>query len=394
MNDSTLSEPFYLSRGGFFYRLMLRTGLVEENRYQTWRRIAIFVSFTWFPLFILSAFEGALAGGNTQPPFLLDPGPYGKYLFALPLIVVADSIIDRLLAPVFQYLETSGLLADEMRTRFRGAHTELTRRRDSVWAEVALIVLALVLSLSVLLGFSDMSVGKEVSSWAWKVSGESRRVTIAGWWYLLVSAPILQFLIYRWFWRLLIWIGFLYRISRIRLALQPSHSDLAGGLGPLGSAQNAFGIVFVAVGAMMSSALAHDILLEGRKFIEVQPEVGIFVVSSVAVIVAPLFLFSAQLFQAKRRALQDYGILQYQLSQDFNKNWIVDKGKDLVNSVQPSAMADYNVVYETVKDMRIVPVKPKGAIILALVLVAPFLPLILTQISIREALQRLVHTFV
>jgi hypothetical protein len=239
-----------------------------------------------------------------------------------------------------------------------------------------------------------MSVGKDVSSWAWRITGESKRVRIAGWWYLLVSAPILQFLIYRWFWRFLIWIGFLYRVSRIRLAFQPTHSDLAGGLGILGSAQHAFGIVFVAVGAMMSSALAHDILLEGRKLIDVQPEVIIFVVLSVALIVAPLFLFSGQLFRAKGRALRSYGILQYGLSQDFSRNWIVDQGRDLVNSVQPSAMADYNVVYETVKGMRIVPIRPKGTIILALVLVAPFLPLVLTQISMREALQRLVQTLV
>lgn len=394
MNDPTLSEPFYLSRGGFFYRLMLRTRLIEENRYHEWRRITVFVSLTWLPLFILSGIAGALAGGKTQLPFLFDPGLYGKYLFALPIIVVADRIIDRLLTAAVQYFETSGLLPDEARARFRGALLELSRRRDSVWAEVALIFLALILSFSVLLGFSDMSVGKDVSSWAWKITGDSKRVTIAGWWYLLVSAPILQFLIYRWFWRFVIWVGFLYSVSRIRLAFQPTHSDLAGGLGMLGSAQNAFGILFVAVGAMMSTALAHDILLEGRKWIDVQPEVVIFVAASVAVMLAPLFLFSGQLFRAKGRALRDYGILQYELSERFHKNWIVNQGKDLVISEQPSAMADYNAVYETVRKMRIVPIKPKGTIMLALVLVVPFLPLVLTQISMREALERLVHTLV
>ena len=140
MDDSTLSEPFYLSRGGFFYRLMLRTRLIQENKYHEWRRIAVFVSLTWLPLFILSALAGALAGGNTRLPFLLDPGPYGKYLFALPIIVVADRIIDRLLVAVVQYFETSGLLPDEARARFRGALLELGRRRDSVLAEVTLIL--------------------------------------------------------------------------------------------------------------------------------------------------------------------------------------------------------------------------------------------------------------
>jgi hypothetical protein len=373
---------------------MLRTRLIEEDRYHEWRRIAVFVSLTWLPLFILSAIAGALTGGKPQLPFLFDPGPYGKYFFAIPVIVVADRIIDRLLATVVHYFETSGLLPNEARGRFRGALLELGRRRDSVWAELALILLALIISFSVLLGFSDMSVGKDVSSWAWRITGEGKRVTIAGWWYLLVSAPLLQFLIYRWFWRFVIWIGFLYRVSRIRLALHATHSDLAGGLGILGSAQTAFGILFVAVGAMMSSVLAHEILLEGRTWSQVQAEVAIFVAASVAVILAPLFLFSAQLFRAKGRALRDYGVLQYELSERFHKNWIAHQGKDLVDSAQPSAMADYNAVYETVRKMRIVPIKPKGAIILAAVLAAPFLPLVLTQISMREALARLVHTLV
>ena len=373
---------------------MLRTRLIEEDRYHEWRRIAIFVSLTWVPLFVISAIAGALTGGETQLPFLFDPGPYGKYFFAIPIIVVADRIIDRLLATVVHYFETSGLLPNEARDRFRGALLELGRRRDSVWAEVALILLALIISFSVLLGFSDMSVGKDVSSWAWRITGESKRVTIAGWWYLLVSAPLLQFLIYRWFWRFVIWIGLLYRVSRIRLALHATHSDLAGGLGILGSAQTVFGILFVAVGAMMSSVLAHDILLEGRTWSHVQAEVVIFVAASVVVILAPLFLFSGQLFRAKGRALRDYGVLQYELSEHFYRNWIAHQGKDLVDSAQPSAMADYNAVYETVRRMRVVPIKPKGAIILAVVLAVPFLPLVLTQFSMREALERLVHTLV
>ena len=55
--------------------------------------------------------------------------------------------------------------------------------------------------------------------------------------------------------------------------------------------------------------------------------------------------------------------------------------------MQPSAMADYSAVYEVVSSMRIVPLNPKTILVLAGMLLLPFLPLVLTESSIWDVLQ-------
>ena len=60
MKDFVIESPFRLSTGGLFYHLLLRCGLVEENRYVPWRRIALFTGLTWLPLLVMTAIDGAL----------------------------------------------------------------------------------------------------------------------------------------------------------------------------------------------------------------------------------------------------------------------------------------------------------------------------------------------
>ncbi len=77
------------------------------------------------------------------------------------------------------------------------------------------------------------------------------------------------------------------------------------------------------------------------------------------------------------------------ISRDFHKRWIQCKTDGMVDSMQPSAMADYSAVYDIINDMRLVPLDPKTIIILAVILLLPFLPLALTQSSIWEILQKI-----
>jgi hypothetical protein len=123
-----------------------------------------------------------------------------------------------------------------------------------------------------------------------------------------------------------------------------------------------------------------------------------FVLTCIATIVAPLFLFSGQLLRAKQDGLKQYGPLGYQLSKTFHAKWIrgvsrEEKG-DLMNTGDASAIADYGAAYNTVSSIRLVPLNPRGTILLGATLLAPFLPLTLTKFSLTEALKRLVQMLV
>jgi hypothetical protein len=103
----------------------------------------------------------------------------------------------------------------------------------------------------------------------------------------------------------------------------------------------------------------------------------------------PCYFSTRKLFNLKRKALAESGALQHQISGDFHHHWITDESKKLVDSMQPSAMADYSAVYEIVSGMRIVPLNPRVIIVLTIILLLPFLPLALTEESIWDVLKML-----
>ena len=153
-----------------------------------------------------------------------------------------------------------------------------------------------------------------------------------------------------------------------------------------------------AVGAMMSSSLAKEIIHAGRPLSDVPFEILGFVLICFAVIIGPLCTFTNQLINAKRRELRHYSALGFQLSNKFHSKWIKDisvkQSGEIITAVDPSAMADYSVVYETISSMKLIPLTRQKLLWLVLFLLAPFVPPVFTQISIREALQRLAQTIV
>ena len=63
---------------------------------------------------------------------------------------------------------------------------------------------------------------------------------MAGNYFFWLSLPVFQFMLIRWYYRLLLWCRFLWRVSRLDLDLVPAHPDRAGGLGFLGINTYAF----------------------------------------------------------------------------------------------------------------------------------------------------------
>ena len=99
--------------------------------------------------------------------------------------------------------------------------------------------------------------------------------------------------------------------------------------------------------------------------------------------------FARKLVDLKHDALVEYSTLQNRISNDFHRHWIKEEADDLVDSMQPSAMADYSAVFENVGNMRLQPVDSKLIIAMAGILLIPFLPLALIETSIWDILQKI-----
>lgn len=363
------------------------TNLILSNDSYTGIRILVLSGIAWLPLVVLTLIEGTFIADDITIPFVKDVVPYVRGLIIIPLLVMADNIIEPMMSRIVRYLRTSGVVPESEQESLNSAVNRMAYLMNVKWIQLIIITLAILVSWVLRTDYVDMWKEEKVTSWALHLVHGEVDETMAGLWFLFITSPLVSFLFYRWIWRFVAWTMFLYRVSRLKLELYASHTDLAGGLGIFGGGQSLFGILFLVMAAMISSQLANNLLYEGEQLVDIRLIVMVFIIMSVIVIEAPLLFFTRKLFKLKRQALAEYGALQHQISRDFHHHWIDDADKKLVDSMQPSAMADYSAVYEVVSSMRIVPLNPRVIIVLAVILLLPFLPLALAEQSIWDVLK-------
>ena len=105
-------------------------------------------------------------------------------------------------------------------------------------------------------------------------------LTPAGYWYAFVSIPIFQFILLRWYLRLLIWFRLLWQVSRLNLRLISTHPDRAGGLAFLGKSYLRLRTDPFRPRRLLAGLIASRILYEGESLLSFKVEVVAWWVSS------------------------------------------------------------------------------------------------------------------
>ena len=372
---------------------MKLTNLILSNDENTAVRIAVLIGIAWLPLVILTFIDGTLFNKDITIPFLKDVTPYIRCLVVIPLLVMADNVIEPMMARVTSYLKSSGVVPDTETEKFSDSVHKMAALMNSRWILLALMTLAVLFSFYMRSDYDEMWSERGVTSWMLQLENGMVDETYAGTWFLLVTSPLVSFLVYRWLWRFIIWSTFLKRVSAMKLKLCASHTDLAGGLGVIGINHALFIIMFFILSVLLSSDLAMNMLYEEETLVSIKQVIMVFITLSIIVILLPLMFFAKPLVDLKHQATVEYSALQNQISNDFHKQWIKDEADNLVDSMQPSAMADYSAVFENVNNMRIIPVDTKMIIVMAVILLLPFFPLALVETSIWEIIQKIGGTF-
>ncbi len=145
---------------------------------------------------------------------------------------------------------------------------------------------------------------------------------LAGWWHALVSVPVFQFLLLRWYFRVFIWARFLLQVSRINLRLVPTHPDRVGGLGFLTNVVYAFTPILLAHGALLAGLIADRIFFDGAKLTQFIVEIFGGVGVLVFLVLFPLMVFAGQLARVKRTGLGEYGGLAQHYVREFDAKWL------------------------------------------------------------------------
>jgi hypothetical protein len=383
------SHDFSLVLGGPLFQLLRRTHLADDALLLLRQRILVISLFCWLPLLALSAVEGTMLGGTVAMPFLFDVEVHVRFLVVVPLLVAAEMVVHRRMRPLVQQFLERNVIPAEAMARFDAALASAMRLRKSVLAEALLIVF--VYGVGILFIWRHYMV-LDAATWYAHPSGEGMNFSFAGIWYAYASIPIFQFLLVRWYFRLFIWMRFLWQTSRIQLSLVPTHPDRLGGIGFLANTAYAFMPVLMAHGALLAGNLANRIFHLGATLPDFKMEILLLVTLLLAIVLGPLLVFAPQLAQAKRTGLREYGAVAERLVRQFDTKWVrggAPADELLVGNNDISSLGDLGSCYEAVRSMRIVPLTRDTILQLAAATLVPFLPLMLTMMPLEELLRRL-----
>jgi len=381
------SDDFSLVLGGPVFQLFRRSYLAGDHLELLHRRIAVLTVIAWLPLLILATF-GPPPASIRGISFFHDVEVHVRFLVALPILIGAELLVHLRIRPVVRrFVERRIVLPGDL-PRYRAAIQSAVRLRNSIPLEVSLLLFVYTFGL----WLWHSRIGLDTSTW-YAMPGGRWHLTTAGYWYVFVSIPILQFILLRWYLRLFIWFRFLWHVSRINLNLIPTHPDRSAGLAFLGKSAYAFGPILFAQGAMLAGLVASRVLYRGESLPSFKLQIGGFIAFFVLAILGPLLMFTPRMARAKRKGLADYGLLAQRYVESFEQKWVLrdpTSSEELLGAADIQSLADLGNSYALVREMRSVPFGLEDIARLAAATAAPLLPLLLTIFSPEELIMRVI----
>ena len=383
---SLIAENFSITKGGPLHRLLVRLRHAGDDRKLVLRRALAAVLIGWLPLLLLSLMQGLAWNRQIEIPFLRDLAVHVRFLVAVPILIVAESRIDRRWRSLVLEFLRSELVNEESLPSFEAVLERTIRCRDRLLPEALLAFIAIFPSITFLKNELLMT---GTSNWHSVGAGE---VSAAGHWFTYVSTPIFRFLLLRWFWRMFLWTSLLWSVSRINLFLVATHTDLAGGLGFLSEGQKAFSPIVFAGGAVIAAEVGNAIAYQGATLSSAKFPMIAYGVLAILFLIAPLLVVLPVLLKVKRKGLLEYGAQVTIHNQLFEQKWIQEPrgaGETLLGNPDASSLADLGSSFTVVRQMRLVPIDKPTLIALAVSAALPMVPVILYATPTPELIRML-----
>ena len=386
-----LADPgdFSVVVGGPLFQLFRRAHLAGNALELQVQRVIAIAAVSWLPLLILSAVQGLALGTKVAVPFLYDIEQQARFLVFIPLLVGAELIVHQRLRFVARQFVERELIPEDAQARFSAALDKTVRLRNSVLAEVIMIILVYVVGVGIVW---RQHTSLDIATWYATPDAAGKTLSLAGYWYVYFSLPLTQFLLLRWYYRLSIWAWFLWRLSRINLRLVPTHPDRTGGLAFLAGATAGFAPLALAHGAFVSAFIASRIFLHRAALLDFKVIIIGMGVWVLLLFLGPFLVFSPQLARTRRQGERDYGPLAQRYAHQFDAKWVhTDKPPDepLLGTADIQSLADMANVYDVVRTMRTTPITRQAIVQLLAATAAPIAPLALTMMPLGQIVKLL-----
>lgn len=390
-SDETRLITFPLGSGGPFYRLQCSLGLIPEGSPTVGRRILWAIALTWLPLLLLWWLQPqlALAGGHAEAnaSLLTHIPTYARFFVSLPLLILSEQAIRPYLENALRHAVTSGVVPPDQQAAFFALLNNALKWQESRMAELLLVLLAVLESQ----GMSAIMRAHAHESWT--LAGSS--VSWAGVWYFCVSKPFLQFLIFRWIYRVMIWWRVLHGIARLKLMIKPAHPDGRGGLAFLGDSIQAFYTLGLSLSANVAGGVADYVVSANTPLSELKGFIGGGTGCILVLFAAPLLSFMKPMVRAKDEALLNYEEMAQRYCLAFDEKWHDGRQETPIVPGQSipefSSMTDMNAMVRGVREMKTLPYTRQGALSLVIAVIIPFIPVLAIAVPVESILKGILH---
>jgi hypothetical protein len=367
--------------GGPLHRFGCRLGLVRGAT----NTIPLGLALAALPSSVLLVM--AMVEGITDRVFSLSLiGGHARLLVAIPLFFVGEAWLDPRVTIFGRQIVQTGVVPPDARPALGAYLARASRWRDS-WGPDAVS-----LGIAILLGLGGVRFLRYGPTAGFDPDRAVIADTVSAWWYWVVCLPLFRFLMFRWVMRLGLWAHYLWRLSRLKLHLVPTHADGAAGLGYLEVVHSTF-LPLVAAGSVLLSASFAEEMSAGRMDLSVvYPAFAIALVVDAVLFVGPLLVFAPALWASQARGMEEYMALASQYASAFETKWLRthDPGEPLLGTPDVQALADLGTGMKIVREMRWLPVSPRLLLELGVTTALPFAPLLLLEYHLGDLLKRLV----
>lgn len=365
-SDPDIETSFLSGRGRMTQRLE-RFRLAQALRRRAGATVVLTATATWLPLLILAAIEGVAWGDRVEVPLVRDFLPYGQFFLAVPVLILGEISVGRRLGLAAAELRWSNILAPQDTQEL----DKLLSRAAERWRGWGVNMVFVIVTCAVT-GFS-LRGEPEWLTGGWQYVGG--RISLPGWWYLLVGMTVLRFLVLRWSWRFLLWVWVLWRTARLTLQPRPTHPDRAGGLAFLGATQAAFGILVFALSVQVSCLIADAVCYRGADLMAFKAEVLAFVVIAVLTLLLPLLVFTPKLMLAQAEGRMLVSGSAYRGAEQLEQKLHSSRTGELpANEI--TELADFGALYENALRMSPVPLNLRHVLTVFVAAALPFSPLV------------------
>jgi hypothetical protein len=383
--SKSASADFSLAQSGRLNTVLRWLHLEDDTPKGYVRRSLVMVGATWLPMLILSAMQGLAWGNRVDINFLKDFSIHFKFILVLSLLIFSESSVDQRLSELTGEFFKSGILGEKDLPALDRIKKRIKQLSETVVADWVILIVVIV---NIYIRWR--SNANNISMWFLIPDQQGEHISLAGYWYALFALPVFQYIVFRWFWRWILWFIYFLKISKLPLQLRSAHPDKAGGLGFLGIPPAPFLQVTLAVSIIFSTTVAVKIFWLHHRLPEYYPIMGGFILICILINILPLIVFLKPMIKQRRKGIFEYSALIARHHREFDEKWLRKTDVNaLLGSQDASSTTDLNSTFDTVMSMGVFPFNIKTMVSSILIGVLPMLPLLAFEYDWLELLKKI-----